>query len=349
MALMENNRGYSLVICAYNPDERILGRCLQALQRLDTSGIETEIILVDNNSSSPVQDLACVQQASATLPGMQVIREEKQGVRYARMAAIAIAQGSYIVYVDYDNELQPDYLQQLKTLNSSYPGVGAWGPGDVRVDFIDGIDPLIEQQARTCFQEKHEQHTAYACIREWQYCYPVGTGLCTRTAILKEYIALAAQGQFTLTGRKKDELSSGEDTQMVLLCISKGLAAGISPLLRLQHLIPANRANRQHLQKLIYGTGICYATCLLEAFPEQEVLLRNKLLPSSKFARKTIKQYYKARWRGDVQRLFALIHFISLNQGIYIALKQDLPPAVRRIIQKLQLNINNTSPVNTTE
>ena len=169
---------------------------------------------------------------------MKIIHVAEPGVKYARMAAIRESRGKYIVYIDTDNEPEPDYLQQLKILNDKYPEVAAWGPGEVTVDFLDGIDKNLESFARPSFQEKHKQELAFDNKPLWQDCYPVGTGLCTFGFVLKEYVREAGLGRFSLPGRKGELLSSGEDTQMILLAISRGFSAGSSPALKLKHLIP---------------------------------------------------------------------------------------------------------------
>ncbi len=157
MSLINYDIDYSIVVCTYNPDERIFKRCLNAIYNLDIAGITTELIVVDNNSQVPVETLSYVRNFLGKIPRMKIIMVPGQGVRYARMAAIEKAAGRYIVYFDFDNEPENDYLQELKKLNKQYPEVAALGPGNVTVDFIDPIDKKIENYARIAFQERHEE------------------------------------------------------------------------------------------------------------------------------------------------------------------------------------------------
>ncbi|RPE05976.1 glycosyltransferase family 2 protein [Chitinophaga lutea] len=330
-------KDYSIVICAYNPDERILTRCLKAVAALDTAGLQTEVILTDNNSRIPIRDLSYVKACTKDLPSFHLLEVPEQGVKYARMAAIEKARGKFIVYIDSDNEPAPDYLQELKKLNHRFPQVGAWGPGEVNVEFMDGIDKKIEAYARHVFQERHDTTDEFANEREWQPCYPYGTGLCTYTFLLKEYIALARQGAFTQPGRQGGALTSGEDTQMVLLCIRKGYSAGVSPSLRLSHLIPRSRANRKYLQRITWGTGICYETCMLEVFPERRPQLLKRLMSESKFSRQALKRMLNATWHRNPMKQFELVRFLSLNAGIYAALGKPLPATVAGVIKFLNL------------
>src|SRR5665213_1403825 len=239
---------YSIIICTYNTDERILRRCLDAVAALDREDLNTEVILADNNSLTPAESLGFVRQSFSKIPNIKGILVPQQGLKHARIEAIEKAKGKYIVFIDADNEPTSDYLQQLKKLNAQFEQVGAWGPGDVTVQFIDEVDKSLENYARIALQERHDPSLKIANLRDWQHCYPFGTGLCMGSTILKEYFALAKQGKFTSEGHKGKSLSRGEDIQMVMLCIKNGYHAGVSPTLRLNHLIPKERANKEHLK-----------------------------------------------------------------------------------------------------
>lgn len=335
MLLEDEEIDYSIVICTYNPDERVLKRCLDAVQKFDLNNLSTEVILVDNNSKIPAKDLPYIKKYIEAIPYMYILHVEQQGVQYARIEAIKKSRGKYIVYIDYDNEPSPDYLQQLSILNKQYPQVAAWGPGHVSVDFIDGVSTKYESYARTVLQERHEQQLSFANAEEWQTCYPFGTGLCTYSSILKEYVTLAELGKFTLPGRKGNKLTSGEDTQMVLLCISKGYFAGVSPTLKLKHVIPGSRTSKQYFKRLAYGTGISYETCMLQVFPQQEKRLQQIILPPDKFARKAIKKFIKAKLSFKPFKTFELVSFIASNAGVYVALNKPLPSIVEKMIKYL--------------
>ena len=96
----------------------------------------------------PVSEQAYIRNFEQEIPQMKIIHVAEPGVKFARMAAIRESGGKYIVYIDTDNEPDPDYLQQLKMLNNQYPEVAAWGPGEVTVDFLDGIEKKLESFAR---------------------------------------------------------------------------------------------------------------------------------------------------------------------------------------------------------
>jgi len=335
--LQTENIDYSLVICAYNPDYGIFRRCLEAVALLDRTGITTETIVVDNNSQPPLDRSGLIAEYSGAIPGLKIITARQQGVQYARMAAIRASRGYRIVYFDYDNEPDADYLQELKKLNEQYPGVGAWGPGKVTVEFTGPVDPLLQEYARRAFQERHEHSLQTAMEKEWQPCYPFGTGLCSLRSVLEEYVTLAGSGALTLEGRKGKRLSSGEDTQMVLLAIRSGYAAGVAPQLKLQHLVPSARVSIPYLKRLAYGTSVCYETCLLQVFPERRPLLQSRLLTPGRFVRRSLKKWIGAGFGRAVFKTFDLAAYIGLHEGAYKALGKKAPRPVKWLSNYLEL------------
>lgn len=332
----ESTIDYTIIICTYNTDERILKRCLESVAALDREGLGTEVILADNNSTTPAESLGFVRQTFSKVPNMKGILVSQQGVKYARMEAIEKARGNYIVFIDADNEPETNYLQQLKKLNAQFEQVGAWGPGNVTVEFIDSIDKSLESYARTAFRERHDTSLKTANFNEWQSCYPSGTGLCILSSILKEYVTLAKQGRLTSEGRKGKSLSSGDDLQMVMLCIKNHYHAGVSPDLRLKHLIPKERANKKHLKKLAFGTAFWLEPSLLQVFPERKKLIEEKALSSFAFSGQAAKKLAASKL-GSSKLLFDTIHFIGYQAGIYQALNKPLPEMVKKMIDSLDL------------
>lgn len=327
---------YSIIICTYNTDDRILKRCLDAVAALDRKDLATEVILVDNNSLTPVESLGFVRQYVSKIPNMKCILVSQQGVKYARMEAIEKAKGKYIVYIDADNEPESDYLQQLKDLNAQFAQVGAWGPGNVTVQFIDSIDKSLESYARIAFQERHESSLRTAHLLDWQSFYPFGTGLCMLSTVLKEYGVLAKQGKFTFEGHKGKIISGGEDIQMVMFCIKSGYHAGVSPALRLNHLIPKEKANKEYLKKLAFGAALSIEPALQQVLPERKSILKEKSLSSLAFSGKVAKDLTTAKV-GSQTKFFETIQFIGLQAGIYQALGKPLPGFIKKMMGTLNL------------
>ncbi len=323
---------YSIIICSYNPDERILNRCLQSVSLLDVEGFSTEVILVDNNSTNPLSELGFVQDFLKSRQNSKLLYVKEQGVFFARKAGIKASKGSEIVFFDDDNEPQPNYIKVLSGFLADYPNVAAWGPGSIHVDFLDGVPSELEAYSRVAFQERKEQYVSYSNQRFWQSCYPLGTGLCIKKSYMDEYLSLVDQGRFTLSGRTGGNMDSGEDSEMVLYCVSRGAAAGMLPGLELTHMVPGNRTNFTYLKRLAFGTSTCYSLMNLEVFPEFSVPL-----PKSSFPMKALRRYLKLKIKPDQIKLLNLINHIGLATGDLMALKRPVPAILSYIINQLKL------------
>lgn len=333
-----NTIDYSIVICTYNPDERILTRCLNAVKNLHVQDLKIEVLLVDNNSHPALPALDYIKSILSQWPSLNLLTVKAQGLTNARVAGIEASNGRMIVFFDDDNEPDPNYLLELAKVSSLHSQVAAWGPGQIQVDFIDGIDKTIENYGRESFQERNDQQVAYADLRSWQSCYPFGTGLCVRADILRAYHELVKQGAFSMTDRKGNQMSSGGDTQIVFYCIQQGYSAGISPGMKLVHIIPGKRANLAYLKRLAYGTGIAYTPLLVEIFPDQKAGVSDAIMDGTKFSRRTLKRYLKLGLNNSTDEIFSLISYIATNCGAYIAMGKQIPGLVGWIIKKLKLD-----------
>lgn len=328
---------YSIIICSYNPELRIFERCLNAVSQLNTEGLSVEVILIDNNSSVPLAGLTIVKDMAAKLDNFTLVNEAKQGLTAARLAGVAKATGEVVVFFDDDNEPEPDYLQELSRLNKSHNHIVAWGPGNISVDFIDGIAADIEGYARSVFQERHTTTIAYANTRTWQDCYPFGTGMSVKASYLQNYVRLVSENAFTLSDRNGNSLSSGGDVQIVLTCIKQGGGAGIAPGLRLKHMIPAKRANVEYIKRLLYGVFIGGPKTRAEVFPEHYEIVRHQRMRKGKFTAMAIAGYLKLSLGSKPDDLFAFITELASNCGIYLAINRPIPTGVKWVIKRLKL------------
>ncbi len=93
----------SVVIPAYN-EEKYIGACLESLK----NQIEKpyEIILVDNNSTDKTVEIA-------KKFGIKVLKEEKQGISFARNAGFNATKGDIIARIDADTIAPTDWTARI--------------------------------------------------------------------------------------------------------------------------------------------------------------------------------------------------------------------------------------------
>jgi glycosyltransferase involved in cell wall biosynthesis len=259
---------FSVIVCTYNPDERILDRALQALLKLDLKGIEAEFIIVDNNSSPPLAERSFMK----TFPDkFRIIREPIPGLANARICGVKHATAPTLVFVDDDNEPDPGYLTGLRNVMQQYPQVGIWGPSRIDVDFVDATEDWVKRYMPEKFQYKNGNKTEFGCEAGWPSYYPVGSGIVIQKNIFEKYISLYQAGELTATGRKGNSLASGEDSQIIWTAVKMNIPVGTTPLLKLTHIIPGKRTTLQYLVSLNFNIAYSFYAGQYETFKNESL------------------------------------------------------------------------------
>lgn len=293
----------AIIICTFNPEERIFSRVLKAIETLEVpENLSLECVIVDNNSTTPITETACVKDFLEKCNWAKVTVELKQGLSFARIAGMKSTTAPVIIFIDDDNEPSANYITVAKHYLDTHPCVAVWGPGKVTVEFLDPVSDWFDKNFRVHFQEKECQYTEYGCVMAtWTTFYPFGTGQVLKREILEKYSQGVEAGILDFTDRKGSSLSSGGDIQIVWEAVKMGLAAGTSPKLQLTHLISGKRSNLQYVKRLTFGTSSSYMPALVESFPsEKEKVL--KLIPSNwkilhDIIRITIRDLRKFRYK----------------------------------------------------
>lgn len=93
----------SVLVPVYNVPEKLLKRCLDSL--LQQTLMQSEFILVDDGSSDNSGQI-CEEYAKKD-SRMIVIHQENKGLSAARNTAFSLARGSYIMFLDGDDYIEP--------------------------------------------------------------------------------------------------------------------------------------------------------------------------------------------------------------------------------------------------
>lgn len=258
----------SIVVPTYNPQERILSRVLAAIEALDTTGLAVEYVIVDNRSAAPVAEMPCVRRFLQARPTARVIREEQQGLTFARLAGIRATSGDAIIVFDDDNVPSPEYLQTAVRSMRELKDVAVWGPGTIEVEMLDPVPGHLHKLVRDIHNERRDKFVRYGCIPAvWQPFYPIGMGQVIRRDVAERYRQSVESGTLSATDRQGGSLASGGDIQIVWQAINMGHAAGTNPALKVIHLIPETRAQLSYLKRLVFGCGMSYYPALAQSFP----------------------------------------------------------------------------------
>jgi glycosyltransferase involved in cell wall biosynthesis len=247
----------SIITCAHNPRADYLEQVVDALKRQTITRDCWEYLLIDNASSQPLAvDLSWHAHARR-------IREEKLGLTHARLRGIRESSGEILVFVDDDNVLDEDYLQQVMRIAEEWPILGAFS-GQVRASFestpAEWTRPYWRRLAINEFDR--DSWSNVPCLDQTT---PNGAGLCVRRRVAAEYLAYHFNGKRKIVlDRMGASLLSAGDLDLAATACDLGLGNGLFTALKLTHLISKERTSEEYLLGLLEAQAV--STRLLESF-----------------------------------------------------------------------------------
>ena len=103
----------SVIVPIYNVERRLLGACLDSVVKQTLRRQEYEIILVDDCSTDK-DTISMIDAFTKATPNMKLVRHtENLGLNEARHSGVKIASGDYIFFVDGDDMLTRDAIENL--------------------------------------------------------------------------------------------------------------------------------------------------------------------------------------------------------------------------------------------
>lgn len=104
----------SVIVPVYN-SEQYISRCIDSI--LKQTYTRFEVLIVDDGSTDGSYQL-CSRFADCD-NRIRLVHQEHKGVAYTRKSAISMAVGEYMIFVDSDDWIEPDYLQMaVDNMNS---------------------------------------------------------------------------------------------------------------------------------------------------------------------------------------------------------------------------------------
>ncbi|MDK2971327.1 MAG: hypothetical protein PWP23_1082 [Candidatus Sumerlaeota bacterium] len=162
-----------------------------------------------------------------------------------------------MVFVDDDNVLATDYLENVLAILASHPRVGAAG-GRIVPEFEEPPPAWVRQFDKALALRDLGGEVLLAspmprgAATDFPECAPIGAGLVLRREPARRYAeAIRSRKGRVIADRTGNRLSSGGDNDLVLTVLENGWEAGYFPQLALTHLIPASRCTRTHLARLL--------------------------------------------------------------------------------------------------
>lgn len=249
----------SVITCSHNPRPDQLKLVLDALRAQTLDKQRWEYLLVDNGSDEPLN----LQAELFWHPNGRHIREERLGLTPARLRGIQESTSDLLVFVDDDNVLDPDYLEQVVRLAAEWPEIGAFS-GQVRARFeVPPAEWTKKYWNRLAIREfNKDRWSNIPCLEETT---PNGAGLCVRRQIALEYVSYHANGKRKIVlDRIGANLLSAGDLDLATTACDLGLGNALFASLKLTHLIPRERLGEDYLLRLMEAQT--FSAVVLDSF-----------------------------------------------------------------------------------
>lgn len=246
--------GVSVIICCYNSGQKLLPTLAHLARQAVLTGIDYEVVLVDNRCTDNTVALAEAQWAALHHPfSFRVIPEKKPGLNHARKTGIVHARYEYVVFCDDDNWLCPDYLTNVFQLFEVHKDVAVLGGVGFPVFGSGPPEWFARLQGFGYAVGSEGRKTGYV---EQVY----GAGMAMRRSL---FLTIAGTTSFVLTDRRGNSLVSGGDAEICILVRRAGYRIYLDEKLSFHHFLPADRLTWSYYLRLRRSFG--RATAALEA------------------------------------------------------------------------------------
>jgi glycosyltransferase involved in cell wall biosynthesis len=208
---------------------------------------------VDNNSDPPVN----ARFVHGALPGIrvQIVRDARQGLVYARESGIRASAAPLIVFLDDDNHLDPDYLERALSIASRQPHLGAFG-GRTSGVFERDLPTWKRQLLAYLGVRDYGSEPITSSSDEWGEWEPIGAGMVCRRDVAERFVEwVQLRSYASRLGRSGSALMSGEDSLIAHAAYSLGYSCSYQPELNLQHWMKPERLNCRTLARTMAGHG----------------------------------------------------------------------------------------------
>lgn len=290
----------AVIVPTCSPHPERFDRTLAGLLAQTLPAAEWEAVVVDNTPHLPIDPATVTRLA----PHFRVVREPQLGLTFARRAGLQATSAPFVVFVDDDNVIAPEYLAHVVRLFATHDRIGALGgksvpefeqpPAPWQAEFFPmlalrdlGAAPQWSNGLRPAGSERNVYPSAA----------PIGAGMALRRTAVEAWLSEAAAS--SLPDRRGDELTSGGDNDIVFSVLESGWQVGYFPELELTHIIPARRLDSAYLARLNRGIQQSWMRVLTKHDANPWPPIASWTLPLRR-----AKAWFKHRaWAGPAERI----------------------------------------------
>lgn len=231
---------------------------------------------------------------NAELPSdVRVIREEKQGISFARNCGAENAKGEILLYMDDDAIADKNLVKIMIDTFNKHGEAGVIG-GQIYTVFPENSQEIVLPGKEGLWSNYTVPYKRFRYVKE-QYELPYGACFAVR------YQAFAEAGGFPEDyGRVGDNYAGGEETALCLKTRMAGWKTGVQPLAVVKHIIDGKRVTKEHVRQTIRA-GILTSYRLIQdgylSYSWNERYIRERI----KIAEKEMDGFLR---RGEELKLF---------------------------------------------
>lgn len=290
---------FSVIIPTHNPDPGRLRRTLEAMGAQTLNASQWEVLIVDNASEPPLKIGPWPTEVG--VKNSKLLHEPVLGLTSARRKGILAAHAPFLIFVDDDNLLAPDYLEKAGALMTESPKLGALG-GKSLPDYEKPPEPWIKEfEGLLALRDLGKNHLRACWGSEYPECSPIGAGMVLRREAVSGWLGTPSSD---LTDRRGKDLTSGGDNDIVLCLLKAGWEVAYDPSLALTHIIPKERLTPEYLARLNHGIQKTWMQVLLHHGICPWPSIPNWTVPLRKFKAWLSRKAWSSsqariRWHGD--------------------------------------------------
>lgn len=239
----------TVAVCTRNR-ARALDRTLASLTALERpASMQWELLVVDNGSDDDTA--ASLAKYAERLP-LRMLDEPRIGLSHARNKAIAEARGVYIVWIDDDVIVDPDWLRAYAEAFGAWPETAFFG-GPIAPEF-EGTPPRWLKLALPHVDNAYAaRDLGNASVPLTLETLPFGANFAVRAEEQRRHLFDPE------LGRRDSALFAGEEWAVLEALIADGASGRWVPGARLRHVISPERQSVRYLRKYYVGNGMSLA------------------------------------------------------------------------------------------
>ncbi|MFA5276526.1 MAG: glycosyltransferase, partial [Candidatus Omnitrophota bacterium] len=239
----------SIIIVNYN-GKHLLGECLDSLLLLDYPKKQLEIIMVDNGSTDGSMELM-----KKNYPQVRVMKNKSNNYCQANNQAIRKARGEFLVLLNNDTKVEPDWLAAMVKVIVSNKKIGAVGSK------ILSLDGRIQSAGHAEFPYHYWGDKGFLEEDKGQYDLVREVKSVSNCSAMYRKAALRATGLFD-----EDFNMYMEDVDMAYRLRKNGWKIYLAPESRLFHKIHGSGQDSQEHSFYIEKNRLLF---ILKHFPEK--------------------------------------------------------------------------------